>query len=212
MSDLEVVLEQITNNLDRRRFDLTSVKRVVFGFVGKQLESKAVEMAIPMIYANWEGYIKEVCQIYLEYVESAVPQCSQLKPVLLGHLWTPILRPLTGGLNPDRIKIVAEAALNLKSPVAFSNAEKAVDTKSNLNFRVLERISTFLCLDISALVGWKPHLDALVHLRNNIAHGSPPNKMTLSDFDQHVSSTITLMEDFENVLISSMKNGVFCTV
>lgn len=212
MSDLESVLEEITNNLDRRRFEFTSLKRVIYGFVGRQLEPTVVQMAIPMIYANWEGYIKEVCQIYLEHVEATVSFCNQLKPTLLSHLWTPILRPLTGGLNPDRMKSVAEAALNLGVPVTFSDAEKTIDTKSNLNFKVLERISTFLCLDISGLVGWKPHLDALVHLRNNIAHGFPPNKMRLSDFDQHVSSTITLMEDFENILILSITNGVFCAV
>src|SRR5262249_35884084 len=86
-----------------------------------------------------------------------------------------------------------------------SDTEKAIETKSNLNYEVLEMIASSLCLDIGGLIGWKSHLNALVHLRNNIAHGSRPTSLTFSDFDHNASTTLQLMENFEKVLVSALK-------
>ena len=133
-----------------------------------------------------------------------------MKLVLLGYLWTPVLRPLTGGLNSERKKILAENILSsLDGSVSFSDTEKAIDTKSNLNYEALEMIASSLCLDIDCLIGWKSHLNALVHLRNNIAHGSRPTSLTFSDFDNNASTTFRLMENFEKVLISALKTKTF---
>jgi hypothetical protein len=98
---------------------------MILNYAEKPLEVTAVRMGIPMIYAEWEGYVREVYQLYLEHVESAVDRCKELKPALLGYLWTPVLRPLTGGLNSERKKIVAETILScLDGSVSFSDSEK----------------------------------------------------------------------------------------
>jgi RiboL-PSP-HEPN len=205
MDELELVLQEIAENLDRRRSEFTKLRRMILNYAEKPLEVTAVRMGIPMIYAEWEGYVREVCQLYLEHVESAVNRCKELKPALLGYLWTPVLRPLTGGLNSERKKIVAETILScLDGSVSFSDTEKAIETKSNLNYEALEMIASSLCLDIDCLIGWKSHLNALVHLRNNIAHGSRPTSLTFSDFDNNASTTLQLMENFEKVLVSAL--------
>lgn len=211
MTELELALEQVTNNLDQRRLELTKLRRVNLNYVGTVLEPTAVRMAIPMIYAEWEGYVREVCQLYLEYVEATVSCCSNLQPALLGYLWTPMLRTLTGGLDGTRTKAVAERVFrSLQEPVVFSETEKAINTNSNLNFGALERIAASLCLDITSLTGAKKHLDALVHLRNNIAHGSPPRSLLYLDFDYYVSTALQSMEDFEKVVVSAIKKRRFC--
>jgi hypothetical protein len=164
-----------------------------------------------MIYALWEGYVKEVSQLYLEHIESAVRCCKDLRPALLGYLWTPILRPLSGGINAERRMTVAELAISsLNGPVTFSDAEKTIETKANLNYAVLKEIGSSLCLDISPLGVWKSHLNALVHLRNNIAHGSPAKSLTYSDFDNHATSALALMEGFEAVVLSAIRTRAFC--
>lgn len=208
----ELVLERITENLDRRRLEITNLRRVVLGYLEKPLESTAARMAIVMVYAHWEGYVKEVCQLYLEFVESAVTCCRELQPALLGYLWTPMLRPLTGGINIKRKTAVAESALySLGEPVLFPEAEKTIDTRANLNYSILETIASSLCLDISKLATWRPHLNSLVHLRNNIAHGALPGSLTYSDFDDHASVILALMEDFELVLMTAVRTRAFCT-
>lgn len=102
MDDLDKLLQDLTDNLDKRRFEFTRFRRLVFAQANSPLEPTAVRMGIPMIYAEWEGYIREVCQLYLEYIETTVKSSKDLTPALLGYMWTPILKPITGGLNHDK--------------------------------------------------------------------------------------------------------------
>jgi len=104
MSLLQITQEEISDNLDKRRFEITNLRRVLLNYVGKPLESTVVRMAIPLLYANWEGYVKEVCQLYLEYIERSGTKNRELKADLLGYLWSSSLRPLTGGLNFEKKK------------------------------------------------------------------------------------------------------------
>ena len=189
------------------------MRRIILKVAGGPLETSVVRMAIPMVYALWEGYVKEVCQLYLEHIEDNVSRAADLHPAILGHMWTPDLRRLTGGLNFSRKKLVATLALAAgASPVAFRDREKEVDTKSNLDFDTLRNIADHLCLDISALAGWRNPLNALVHLRNNIAHGARPSRLTYPDFNEYAHMALSLMEGFEDVLSSAVTNRAFCTV
>lgn len=92
----------------------------------------------------------------------------------------------------------------------FKDSEKTVDTASNLRFQVLESIAASLCLNIASLAPWKSHLNALVDLRNNIAHGSRPTTLTVVDFDRLATNTIGMMEEFEKVVIFSLHTRSFC--
>jgi hypothetical protein len=112
MSLLQVTQEEISDNLDKRRFEITNLRRVLLNYVGKPLESTVVRMAIPLLYANWEGYVKEVCQLYLEYIERSGTKNHELKADLLGYLWSSSLRSLAGGLNFEKKKTIAELALH----------------------------------------------------------------------------------------------------
>ena len=211
MGYLSTLFEAIAENLDQRRLEFTNIRRVVLRFVGGPLESAASRMAVPMIYALWEGFVKEVCQLYIEHIEQSVSVAAHLQPAILGHMWTPELRPLAGGLNFSRKKSVAEVALAVDSaPVLFSNTEREVNTKSNLNYAVLEDIAAHLCLDISAMAGWRASLNALVNLRNNVAHGARPQGLSYKEIDDYASHTLSLMEAFEAVLSEAARNRAFC--
>jgi len=209
--EAEDILAQITENLDRRRLEITKLRRVLLTHTGKPLEGTVVNMSVPMLYAHWEGYVKEVCQLYLEHIEISVTTAKQLQPALLGYLWTPKLKPIMGGLSFDRRKVVAECALvDVNHPIRFADAEKAINTRSNLNFSALEAVANDLCLDISSLMPQKHHLDAIVQMRNTIAHGANPRTLGPSDFEQHAAAMLGLMEDFERVVLNSIQNASFC--
>lgn len=212
MSLIQVVQEEISDNLDRRRFEITNLRRVLLNYIGKPLESTAVRMAIPLLYANWEGYIKEVCELYLEYIERSGTKNRELKADLLGYLWSSSLKPLTGGLNFEKKKAIAELALHsMDDCVKFSESERNINTKANLNFEVLQNIADHLCFNISLLNTYKRHLNRLVNLRNNIAHGSFPSSMDYDIFNEHAESVIGLMEGFENIVIYNLDIRNFCS-
>jgi MAE_28990/MAE_18760-like HEPN len=63
-------LVNVTDELDRRREAVTRVKRVVAQVRGTTLEQTAAVMAIPVLYAHWEGFVKQAVGTYVEFVES----------------------------------------------------------------------------------------------------------------------------------------------
>lgn len=212
MGIVEITKEEISENLDKRRFEITNLQRVLLNYVGKPLESTVTRMAIPLLYANWEGYVKEVCQLYLEYIERSGTTNRELKAEMLGYLWSSFLRPLTGGISFEKKKCIAELALNsMDDIVEFSEREKYIDTKANLNFDILENLSAHLCFDVSLLTPYRHHLNALVNLRNNIAHGSFPSTMDYDIFNEYAKSILELMENFENIIIHNLVNRFFCS-
>ena len=212
MNTIQIVLEEIAENFEKRRFEITNLRRILLCYVGKPLESTAVRMAIPLLYANWEGYVKEVCQLYLEFIETTGLKYKDLKAELLGYSWTSALRPLTGGLNLERKKSIAELALySMEKPVCFTESEGGINTKSNLNYKVLVDILNHLCLDSSVFNVWKHHINAFVNLRNNIAHGSIPSSLNFDTFEENSSTVIILIEEFEKILIGAVENRDYCT-
>ena len=212
MGIVEVTQEEISENLDKRRFEITNLRRVLLNYVGKPLESTVIRMGIPLLYANWEGYVKEVCQLYLEYIERSGTKNRELKAEMLGYLWSSSLKPLTGGINFEKKKCIAELALNsMDNFVEFSESERNINTKSNLNFDTLENISAHLCFDVSSLIPYKHHLNALVNLRNNIAHGSFPSTMDYDIFDDYAKSVLGLMANVEDIIIDNLTIRNFCS-
>ena len=119
---------------------------------------------------------------------------------------------LAGGLTVEKQRKIAEMALNsMDEKVQFADNERVVNVKSNLNFDVLTDLTMQLCLDAGNLLPHKHHLNALVHLRNNIAHGSIPRSLTFEDFDQHATNLMGLMKKFEDIIFQAVEKRLFCT-
>ena len=93
--------------------------------------------------------------------------------------------------------------------VEFADGEKNINTKSNLNFTILEEIARHLCLNISPLEPWRHHLNVLVNLRNNIAHSLFPSSMNYEIFEEYACSLMALMESFENVIVHTLQSHGF---
>ena len=128
----------------------------------------------------------------------------------MGRTPSSSLKPLTGGLNFEKKKAIAELALNrMDDGVRFSESERNINTKANLSFDVLKDISDHLCFDVSPLITYKRHLNSLVNLRNNIAHGSFPSTMDYDIFDEHAKSILDLMSNFENIVIYNLTKRNF---
>ena len=58
MDELELLIQEIAENLEKRRSEFTKLRRMILNYTGKPLEVTAVRMGIPMIYAEWEGYVR----------------------------------------------------------------------------------------------------------------------------------------------------------
>lgn len=192
-------LASIADELDRRREAVTRVKRVVAHLRGTTLEQTAAIMAIPMLYAHWEGYVKQTVSTYVEFVESQAMLPHQANARIFAFSIKKKIRGLIHNQSAAKMAEFAGWLINIASvPVVFE--DKSVDTGGNLSFNNLAALCETLSIDVQALETDKKKIDALVHKRNNIAHTGRDPRYGENDVDENASMLIYILEQFEQIL------------
>lgn len=209
--DQETLLRQtIADHLDRRRTALTETVRVVAAHKGTILHQRACAMAIPMLYAHWEGFAKEALRLYVEFLEHSSVAQRDIHANLLAYSWSGSFRKLQAELTHKRkVEIIERFLGSLTEVLEFEPKERDIDTKSNLFFEVLEGLAQCLCLDIEPMRDHSRSLDALVNRRNHIAHGGREQTLVDSDIEDYRTLVISLMEALERVLDTAVQAASF---
>lgn len=205
-----VLRAAIADCLDRRRTALTETVRVVAAHKDTVLHQRACAMAIPMLYAHWEGFAKEVLQLYVEFLEKSAVAQREVQANLLAYSWSGSFRKLTGNLTHEKkVELIERFLGSLTESLAFEKRERDIDTKSNLFFEVLEDLARCFCLDIDPMREQSKKLDALVNRRNNIAHGGREQKLEDSDIADYRALVLTLMASLEKILDGAVQSASF---
>lgn len=191
--------EQLADAVDRRRLEIGHVRRVVSAVKDTPLEQAAALMAIPMLYAHWEGFVKEAVQMYIEYVESLSLEPAQANPTIFAFVLKKKVSGLVVQQSVEKMTDFATWVLsNLTIPLAFS--DKTVETKSNLSFKALKEICDSLCVDVSKIEAEKKKIDGLVNRRNNVAHSGRAQNVDVSSVESDADLTLRLISTFEIIL------------
>lgn len=187
---------------DERLNNLVYVERVSSEFSEEHvLRPMANAMAIAMAYAQFEGFVKDALQQYLEFVELQNVQRVDAIPCLVAYSWGPAFRKLRADSSLSaRIKFAQARAVEMTEPLKFDKAEREINTKSNLLFKVLEELATALGLDRSLLSSHKSKLNDLVRKRNSIAHGARAENVTSVEVDRALGCARGLFKVIEDCL------------
>jgi hypothetical protein len=190
---------QLSDSVDRRREEITHVRRVVAELRETTLAQTTMLMAIPMLYAHWEGFVKESVELYIEYIEKQPVAPARLNPIVFSFAIRKSLALLIKSGSVDRISDFAKWMMAMiTTPIKFE--DKTIETRANLSFANLKALCETLSIDVAGIEDKRRNLDGLVHRRNNIAHtGRPPN------FDQSIvegdaNLVIDLISTFEKIL------------
>jgi hypothetical protein len=198
MTNGERLLGRIAAAVDRRRLSLTEVARVLLEHQGHVLRNTVCSMALPLVYAHWEGFVKEAFEEYVEFLEHEGILHRELSPILLAYAWTPAFRKLATNQSIQKQTEIASLFLSrLDQTVRFDAQQKAIDTKSNLRFEVFQELAAILCLDVSSASEDQKKLNALVNRRNQIAHGGRgpgPDSETVLDYIDLVLDLMVAVE------------------
>ena len=206
----EHLKSKIADCLERRRLAVTETIRVVAEFRGNVLESRSCAMAIPMLYAMWEGYAKEVLQLYIDYLEKSSIVGTNVKSERLAYMWTQSFRKLSAkASNQGRVELIDRLKFDLNQDLKFGTQEREIDTKSNLFFEQLEVIAASLCLDVSRMKIHERKRNVLVNRRNNIAHGGRETKLQEPDLHDFRDLVLDLMEGLESVVLNGVEQKCY---
>lgn len=162
-------------------------------------QTALIRISIPIIYAHWEGYTKNICQYYLEYISNKFEINSALKPQLYA---LNIKNQIKIENNIESITkfidfLFKEA--NNRSKIPYKSI---INTKSNLKFDVFEEILFILSIDINNFKKFEDIINSLVDNRNNIAHGKFLS-IKYSNYSIYYDAIVTLMNLLKNTIENS---------
>ncbi|WP_044311095.1 MAE_28990/MAE_18760 family HEPN-like nuclease, partial [Pseudomonas syringae] len=173
LSEFELLSAEL---IDTRRSELTSVMRVVSAHKSTPLENTAATMAVPVIYAHWEGFVKELLTLYLTYVEANRLPPEFVQPHIFAYSLKSKIKLLGESGSVERCAEFSSWVIEtLSNPLKFD--DKSVDTQSNLSYANLSSLCETLYIDVTEIAQSKRHINSLVHRRNNIAHTGRPLKI-----------------------------------
>jgi MAE_28990/MAE_18760-like HEPN len=185
--------------VDRRREEISLILRVVANEEDTVLEQTASIVALPVLYAHWEGFVKEAVGEYIEFVEKQDLEPFQAHPTIFSFAMKKRLKGLilSGSIEKmtDFATWIVSSALG---PVRFE--DKNVVTGGNLSYSNLTDLCDSLKIDAVRLDADKRKIDALVNRRNNIAHTGRPMKLDRSDVADDAALVLRLIETFEAIL------------
>ncbi|MCB9328393.1 MAG: hypothetical protein H6572_06875 [Lewinellaceae bacterium] len=155
-----------------------------------------LRLCVPMIYAHWEGLV----------VSSLTSLIKGLNKSKLSHSNVPVkLFVLSVGEKFKRLQSNQSLEQRCDFTQTFFDRlnnhltfEKKVNTKSNLNYKVLGELCNMFLLDIEDFSIYENDIDKLVDIRNKIAHGENAYLFELPQIEKYFELLENICEVFLN--------------
>ena len=166
------LLELIEEDLSWRKREL-----IDFNTVARNQKSPAqkpaLRSAVALLYAHWEGFVKNACYLYLCFIATQAPKLSELRPEIVALTLRGKLTALEGAKRTTMHReVVLHLRENADKRANIPNDRTAVRTESNLTFSVFEDLLASIGCDASEFEPFRDLIDdQLVNSRNKIAHG-----------------------------------------
>lgn len=142
----------------------------------------ALRSGIALLYAHWEGAIKNIAYFYLLYVASQKVTYDRLKPNFLAiTLKSDIEQFSVTNKTTLQTKIV-EHLFEERTHLSRIPTEGIISTKSNLNSEIFVEIMCTLGLSTDQYESdYKLIDEVLLNMRNHIAHGERLEQISLDE-------------------------------
>lgn len=139
---------------------------------GPNKQDHTLRIAIFLIYAHWEGFIKRASEIYLEYVSHQRVKLDEVNLNLLALALESCFDNQMSLTNIRHKKDIVDLITKNLNSYTFQYKEGQVNTQSNLNIDTLEKICLSLGINKDLLDVDDVWIDErLLKYRNMIAHG-----------------------------------------
>ncbi len=168
---IEGFQETLDRELAWRIQELSCIKTAVKFASGNQ-QKGLIRSGITMLYAHWEGFVKQASEKYLEFIDKKALKYSELQTSFVALGLRKKLHELSATKQHRlRVEILDYLFTELNTRAAIGG-KSAIDTKANLNS---ETFGNILCVVgvSSARYETKYKLidESLLSRRNSIAHG-----------------------------------------
>lgn len=171
-----------------------------------------VKTLIVMLYAHFEGFFKDCLECYIKYINSTNLTLSNfIDTVITASLSREYMafedsnrkcKELTSVPPAEEFlhKYHRRRELTKKFTSNYLNKkiridEKIINTKSNLDYGVLQENLYILGFDYNYFMDKQNNITKLVRLRNSVAHGSQREPIDFSEFEKIEEDILGIMEE-----------------
>jgi hypothetical protein len=204
--------DSLDKHITWRKKELIYIRTVVEKQRGKSVATVLIRTAMPILYAHWEGFVKNAATDYLEFVDRQNKTYQDLSPnfIALG-----MKRKLNEAHITNKATVFVEAMKFITDGLSNKCSlqwKESIDTYANLNSSVLQEILCILGLDYLPYKAQEKFIDErLLKNRNEIAHGED----VIIDMDQYVEThqkVIDLMELLKNQIQNAATSKQYLAV
>jgi len=192
--------EELQAKLDQdfawRRKELTTIFTNVKSSKLTQRNTN-IRIGVVILYAHWEGFIKNAAEYYLIYVSYKKLKFDQLSNNMIAlSLKTKLIQFEQTNKNTVHTQLIDFLLGNLKIRANIPT-ENVIKTQSNLNSNILKEILSILGIEYSQYELKEKYIDAqLLNIRNSVAHGQDPD-INEEDFYELYREITTLMNSIK---------------
>jgi|SRR5690554_4178372 len=201
---MEEFAELLSSLYDKRIDNIRRAKttHLRYGFNAADIQF-SISNAVVIIYANWEGFVKEAASEYLQFInrqQAAVEDLDEHYYTLLVDQYIELKKTI--GSKAVAIKRCCSLREAL---VRFPGFTTTVSTKSNANCDIVNGIfSRFAIEEIISVNTFGERLNRLLFFRHSIAHGSGTIRVTQKDIDEFS----LLVQDMMVMICEKLINAV----
>lgn len=195
-----------------RRKELTVIYTNVQSSKPAQLNTN-IRIGVVMLYAHWEGFVKNAAEFYLTFVASKRLNLSELSNNFVAlSLKAKLIVFQETNKNTIHTQLVEYLLgdLNIRAQIPTENVIK---TQSNLNFEILREILSVIGVDYAQYELKEKFIDSsLLSIRNSVAHGQDP-EIDQPEFDELYHEITSLMTSIKteisnNAVLSSFQKTI----
>lgn len=203
--ELQAALDE---ELAWRRLEIVNMKFAVRQADGNR-QMVLARAGHALVYAHWEGFVKQSLEHYLTLVRTQAPRLDRLADAFAGlALNRHVARKQGLGIHARAAEICRmlreEGASGAHLP-----ANSIIDTQGNLKSVLFRELFETLGLDSSIFSTKFNYIDSsLLNLRNSIAHGRA-TAPTLNEFLETADAVIELLEQVHAAVLNAAARRAF---
>ena len=205
ISTIDGLNNKLDNELAWRKKELIDLSQNIKVSTGDN-PIPLIRCGIPIIYAHWEGFVKNSLSYYLEHVSKQNVPFVELKRNFLGVKLKKEIDDFCGtgktknSIHTKTVELVLENMENGTSNIPYKNQ---IDTKSNLNSALFKDLMNLVGVDYSEFETSFNLIDEqLLNMRNNIAHGRVLKSIALDEntYTAINDRVIRMLENLKEIL------------
>lgn len=226
MGQLKELIEKIEADLGWRKKEVSNL--LLLETDDNQLV--IIKSTLLLLYSHWEGFIKNACKAYLEYISNKKINLNDLtdnfKAIALKGLIQEVHKSSDTMTLSNELSFLEKVSGNstklFSVKKGFSSLEKdksIINTKDNLSLNVFKSILRIIGIDYSDSVDTKGIFidEKLLGSRNKVAHGNKIEKvdsefnLSIDDLKEVKDVVFFLMDSVSDDLIYFAENELYFT-